>query len=355
MTIKPQIGDSVWYWPEPAEVMGNDMTVASGSNKRVVISSAQPFTGVVTYVWHDRMINVSGFDHAGRSFQRTSVQLMQDDAEYKPKHAHCTWPEVSLDAVEVSGGDDYPAAAEPFVVTGTGAAPAVTDAMVSRFLSWNLPGDFAPDCYISFDRESAARLKCWPTGTNLLTAAQARKMLEDVLGADVKPTAVDDRPCNDERACGACFSGQGDCESKNALEAELIRGATAVDLLCKHVIAMGSSGLLAPTEVDGRKFVVRVGPDEAKPAPPPLPKRVTPAMVDAAIESRFDQAISGTLTSVCTLKLKNGAVVVGTNYGAIDPDKHDWMRGVELAYQQARDKVFELEGYLVRQRLYEHS
>lgn len=59
----------------------------------------------------------------------------------------------------------------------------VTDAMVSRFLSWRLPGTFWPDCYISFDRASADEYRSWPTGTNLLDASQARAMLEHVLGA----------------------------------------------------------------------------------------------------------------------------------------------------------------------------
>ena len=59
------------------------------------------------------------------------------------------------------------------------------DQMVERFLCWDLPDDFAPDCHISFDRD-AAKLNqhSWPSGTNLLTAAQARRMFEHVLSAD---------------------------------------------------------------------------------------------------------------------------------------------------------------------------
>lgn len=56
------------------------------------------------------------------------------------------------------------------------------DAMVNAFLGWSLPKDFAPDCYISFDREKAtATPNCWPVGTNLLTADQARQMFEHVV------------------------------------------------------------------------------------------------------------------------------------------------------------------------------
>lgn len=49
---------------------------------------------------------------------------------------------------------------------------------VDRFLFWKLPEDFAPDCGISFDRIAH---NCIPTGTNLLTAEQARHMFSHCL------------------------------------------------------------------------------------------------------------------------------------------------------------------------------
>lgn len=63
----------------------------------------------------------------------------------------------------------------------------VTDEMVNRFLAWKLPADFSPDGGVSFKRESDyehaefGRTKFEPTGTNLLTAQQARAMLEHAL------------------------------------------------------------------------------------------------------------------------------------------------------------------------------
>jgi hypothetical protein len=56
----------------------------------------------------------------------------------------------------------------------------VTKEMVNRFLSWKLPEDFCPDCYIAFNRELATEGQ-WPVGTNLFTATQAQEMLEHVL------------------------------------------------------------------------------------------------------------------------------------------------------------------------------
>ncbi len=70
------------------------------------------------------------------------------------------------------------------------AVPVVTDNMVSRFLCWPLPRDFYPDCGISFDGrkdDEWNKNKTWPTGTNLLTAIQARQMLAHVLAATPSP------------------------------------------------------------------------------------------------------------------------------------------------------------------------
>jgi len=66
------------------------------------------------------------------------------------------------------------------------AKAPVTDEMVQRFLGWKLPETFAPDCYISFDREGMKRMgngTHWPVGTNLLNDPEARAMLEYVLAA----------------------------------------------------------------------------------------------------------------------------------------------------------------------------
>lgn len=56
------------------------------------------------------------------------------------------------------------------------------DKMIGNFLGWKLPHDFGPDGYITFDREKAeTNQQFWPVGTNLLTAAQARQMIEHML------------------------------------------------------------------------------------------------------------------------------------------------------------------------------
>ena len=52
------------------------------------------------------------------------------------------------------------------------------DSLVDRFLAWELPADFNPDRFISFDRSLVNQAHDWPTGTNLFTAEQARQMFK---------------------------------------------------------------------------------------------------------------------------------------------------------------------------------
>lgn len=82
----------------------------------------------------------------------------------------------------------------------------------------------------------------------------------------------------------------------------------------------------------------------------------TQKLTRAYIESRiihkhFDQMPGSTVT-VCMLELVNGAKVIGHNYGSIDPDAQDWDVGRKAAFEMAVDKVWELEGYLLRERLF---
>jgi len=60
--------------------------------------------------------------------------------------------------------------------------------MVDRFLCWKLPESFSPDAGIVFTKpeELYPHMErtehMWPTGTNLLDAEQAEKMVRHMLG-----------------------------------------------------------------------------------------------------------------------------------------------------------------------------
>lgn len=61
---------------------------------------------------------------------------------------------------------------------GVAAPETVVDEMVTRFLSWKLPDDFAPDAGIMFTPGHVTPSSpLWPTGTNLLSASQTKAMI----------------------------------------------------------------------------------------------------------------------------------------------------------------------------------
>lgn len=70
---------------------------------------------------------------------------------------------------------------------------------------------------------------------------------------------------------------------------------------------------------------------------------------DPDLLSKTDAALAR--LTFCVLVLRNGAKVVGINYGAIDPAEHDAEKGRALARLDAVGKVWELEGYALRERL----
>lgn len=78
---------------------------------------------------------------------------------------------------------------------------------------------------------------------------------------------------------------------------------------------------------------------------------VTKADVFEKIKDETYYIFPGTTVTTCLLTLENGTKVLGVNYGAIDPERHDWEQGRLNAYEDAFEKIWELEGYLLREKL----
>lgn len=83
---------------------------------------------------------------------------------------------------------------------------------------------------------------------------------------------------------------------------------------------------------------------EASPAP-----RVTPDRLDAVIAERQFFRPTGTLT-ICVLTLANGFTVTGESACA-SPENYDQEIGERIAFDQARNKIWALEGYALKDRL----
>lgn len=81
--------------------------------------------------------------------------------------------------------------------------------------------------------------------------------------------------------------------------------------------------------------------------------RLTPQLIDETIVKEQYNRLTDVLT-VCVLTLKNGFTVTGESACA-SPENYDEEIGNKIARENAREKIWVLEGYLLKQRLYEQS
>lgn len=77
--ISPTVGSVVWFRKDRNEA---ESGFAAHSN--------QPCAAIVAYVWNDRMVNLSVFDHNGSQHSRTSVHLRQPEDPI-PSGSYCEW------------------------------------------------------------------------------------------------------------------------------------------------------------------------------------------------------------------------------------------------------------------------
>lgn len=78
--------------------------------------------------------------------------------------------------------------------------------------------------------------------------------------------------------------------------------------------------------------------------------RLTPELIDSKIvRANYHVFINSQLT-VCCLTLENGFTVTGESACA-SPENFDKELGERIAYSNARDKIWMLEGYLLKENL----
>lgn len=82
--------------------------------------------------------------------------------------------------------------------------------------------------------------------------------------------------------------------------------------------------------------------------------RLTPSSIDNTIYSIQYHVFEGTTLTVCCLTLTNGFTVVGES-AAASPENFNEEIGKQIAYDNAREKIWQLEGYLLKQKLFEQG
>ena len=79
--------------------------------------------------------------------------------------------------------------------------------------------------------------------------------------------------------------------------------------------------------------------------------RLTPDLIDAAIVGEYYHVFPGTMLTVCCLTLRNGFTVTGESACA-SPENFNAEIGQKIARGNARDKIWALEGYLLKEKLF---
>ena len=80
--------------------------------------------------------------------------------------------------------------------------------------------------------------------------------------------------------------------------------------------------------------------------------RITPAHIDSVIANKQFHVFEGSQLTVCCLTLQNGFTVTGESACA-SPANFNQEIGEKVAFENARNKIWALEGYLLKQKLSE--
>lgn len=80
--------------------------------------------------------------------------------------------------------------------------------------------------------------------------------------------------------------------------------------------------------------------------------RLTPKLINEAVLSTEYHVFEGSCLTVCCLTLQNGFTVTGESACA-SPENFNAEIGQKIAFENARDKIWALEGYLLKQKLFE--
>lgn len=82
--------------------------------------------------------------------------------------------------------------------------------------------------------------------------------------------------------------------------------------------------------------------------------RLTPDKIEATIKNEEYFLVDGTCLTICVLTLQNGFQVTG-NAACVDPANFNAEIGRKVARTKAINEIWPLEGYLLKQRLFEPS
>lgn len=81
--------------------------------------------------------------------------------------------------------------------------------------------------------------------------------------------------------------------------------------------------------------------------------RITKAFLESIIVDKQFHRLAGTLT-VCTLTLRNGFIITGES-ACVSAEMYDQAMGEKVAFDNAFSKLWQLEGYVLKNTLAGYS
>ena len=80
--------------------------------------------------------------------------------------------------------------------------------------------------------------------------------------------------------------------------------------------------------------------------------RLTPKLIDNVIVGEYYHIVPNTTLTLCVLTLQNGFTVTGES-AAVSMENFDKEIGRKVARENAREKIWSLEGYLLKETIYQ--
>lgn len=76
--------------------------------------------------------------------------------------------------------------------------------------------------------------------------------------------------------------------------------------------------------------------------------------LESLVDRVYYHRVPNTTVTICAITLKNGFTVVGES-ACIDPNNFDQAIGQQVAYNNAFEKIWQLEGYRIKSQLAEQA
>jgi hypothetical protein len=83
-----------------------------------------------------------------------------------------------------------------------------------------------------------------------------------------------------------------------------------------------------------------------------IPNRVTLGDIQSQVKSAYYHVVPDTTLTICVLTLNNGYTVMGSS-ACVDPASFNKAVGEQIAYDNALNEIWALEGYLLKQKRFE--